>query len=377
MGIDFDAEGLLKGTRGKARDARRQLLEKLAGDGVTVEELRDAIEEDRLVLLAAERVLEGDGRRYTAEEVADETGVDVDLLVRNRQALGLPAPESAAVFTDADVEAAERLREFREAGLPDEGLLEVARVLGMAMAQVAGATRTLMGETMIEPGLNELEISTRFEEAARRLAPMLGPMLDYAYRLHQRDQIRQTVLGREDLRAGRPARTEVAVCFADLVEFTKLGENLPIEEVGQLTGRLGELAREVASPPVQLVKLIGDAAMLVSPEVDPLLECALALVDAAEGEGEGFPLLRAGVAFGEALPRGGDWFGHPVNVASRITDVARPSSVLCSAEVRDVAGDRFRWSNAGRRGLKGVSGKVSLVRVRRAGDGSDDGAEAD
>jgi adenylate cyclase len=368
VAIDFEAEGLLKGTSGKAREARRELLEKLATDGFTADELREAIAEDRLVLLAAERVLEGDGGRYTAEEVAEDTGVDVDFLVRNRQALGLPAPESSSVFTDADVEAAKRLREFHDAGLPDEGLLEVARVIGMAMAQVAGATRTLTGETMIEPGLSELEISTRFEEAARRLVPMLGPMLDYAYRLHLRDQIRQTVLGGEDLRAGRPARTELTICFADLVEFTKLGEHLPIEELGAMTGRLGELARELASPPVQLVKLIGDAAMLVSLETDPLLDCALALVDAAEHEGEGFPLLRAGVAHGEALPRGGDWFGHPVNVASRITDIARPSSVLCSAEVRDVAGGGFRWSDAGRRGLKGVSGKVSLVRVRRGGD---------
>jgi adenylate cyclase len=371
VAIDFEAEGLLKGTRGKAREARRELLEKLADYDISVEELRHAIEEDRLVLLAAERVLEGEGRRYTADEVAKEAGIEAEFWVRNRQALGLPAPESAAVFTDADVEAARRLREFRDAGLPDEGLLEVARVMGMAMAQVAGATRTLMGETMIEPGLTELEISTRFEEAARRLAPMLSPMLDYAYRLHQRDQIRQTVLGREDLRAGRPARTEVTVCFADLVEFTKLGEHLPIEELGAMTGRLGELARELASPPVQLVKLIGDAAMLVSLETDPLLDCALALVDAAEHEGEGFPQLRAGVAHGEALPRGGDWFGHPVNVASRITDIARPSSVLCSAEVREAAGEGFRWSEAGRRRLKGVERRVELVRVRAAGDDRD------
>ena len=243
MATDFEAEGLLEGTRGEARDARRELLGKLAADGVSTEELREAIEEDRLVLLAAERVLEGEGRRYTADEVAEKAGVEADFLIRNRQALGLPAPESTAVFTDADVEAARQLGEFRDAGMPDEGLLEVARVMGMAMAQVAGATRTLTGETLLEPGLDELEISSRFEQAARRLAPMMGPMLDYAYRLHQRDQIRQTVLGREELREGRPARTQVAVCFADLVEFTKVGEHLPIEEVGAMTGRLGELAR--------------------------------------------------------------------------------------------------------------------------------------
>jgi len=199
--------------------------------------------------------------------------------------------------------------------------------------------------------------------------PMMGPLMDYAYRLHQREQLRQTVLGREALSSGRPARTEITVCFADLVEFTKLGERLPMEELGALTGRLGELAREVASPPVQLVKLIGDAAMLVSTENDPLLDCALAFVEAAEREeAEGFPQLRVGVARGEALPRGGDWYGHPVNVASRITDVARPSSVLCTSEVREASGDGYSWSNAGRKGLKGVSGRVELARVRRRGD---------
>ena len=370
MAIDFEAEGLLKGTRGKAREARRDLLARLAGGGVSVEELREAVDEDRLGLLATERLLEGDGPRYTAREVADKTGVEVEFLIRQRQALGLPEPDpDAAEFTDADLDAAQRITEFREVGLPDEGLLEVARVMGMAMAQVAGATRTLTGETLMEPGLTELEISSRFEEATRRLVPMMGPLMDYAYRLHQREQLRQTVLGREALSSGRPARTEITVCFADLVEFTKLGERLPMEELGALTGRLGELAREVASPPVQLVKLIGDAAMLVSTENDPLLDGALALVEAAEREeAEGFPLLRVGVARGEALPRGGDWYGHPVNVASRITDVARPSSVLCTSEVREASGDGYSWSNAGRKGLKGVSGRVELARVRRRGD---------
>jgi adenylate cyclase len=369
VAIDFEAQGLLKGTRGKAREARRELLEKLAGDGVLVEEMRDAVDEDRLALLAAERVVEGGGRRYTAQEISEQSGIEVDFLIRQRQALGLPAPDpEAREFTEFDLDAARRLTELRAVGLPDEGLLEVARVMGMAMTQVAGATRTLTGETLLEPGLTESEISARFEEASRRLIPMMGPLLDYTYRLHQREQLRHAVLGRQELATGRPARAEVTVCFADLVEFTKLGERLPMEDLGALTGRLGELAREVASPPVQLVKLIGDAAMLVSAETDPLLDSALSLVEAAEEEGEGFPLLRAGVAYGEALPRGGDWYGHPVNVASRITDVARPSSVLCAAEVRKAAGDGYRWSSLRPRSLKGISGRVRLARVRRPED---------
>lgn len=364
--IDFEAEGLLEGLEGDARDARTQLLEQLGANGVALDELRGAVAEDRLALLPAERVLEGGGRRYTVEQIAQASGVEAELLIRQRQALGLPAPDTgAAVFTEDDLDAARRLKEFRDVGLPDEGLLEVTRVMGMAIAQVAGATRTLTGEALMTQGATELEVATRFEEATRRLVPMMGPLLEYMYKLHQREQIRNVVLGSEQLASGRPARTEIAVCFADLVEFTKLGERLPMEELGALTGRLGELAREVAAPPVQLVKLIGDAAMLVSSEVDPLLDAALDLVAAAEAEQEGFPLLRAGVAHGDALARGGDWYGRPVNLASRITSIAYPSSVLCAAGVREAAGEGYKWSRAGRRSIKGISGGVELARVRR------------
>ena len=85
----------------------------------------------------------------------------------------------------------------------------------------------------------------------------------------------------------------------------------------------------------------------------------------AEDEGEEFPLLRAGVARGRALPRGGDWYGRPVNMASRITSVAYPTSVLCAAEVRDSAEREYRWSAAGSRRLKGIREPVRLYRARR------------
>ena len=101
------------------------------------------------------------------------------------------------------------------------------------------------------------------------------------------------------------------MCFADLVGFTRLGEEVAPEELGRLAVRLEALATEVVEPPVKLVKTIGDAAMLASVEPEPLLEAALTLIDAADAEGEDFPQLRAGAALGPALPRAGDWFGRP------------------------------------------------------------------
>jgi len=116
---------------------------------------------------------------------------------------------------------------------------------------------------------------------------------------------------------------------------------------------------------VRLVKTIGDAVMLTSVEPEPLLETGLALLDVADAEGEDFPQLRSGVAIGAALSRAGDWFGRPVNLASRITQVARPGSLLAEREVRECAPDSYRWSYAGERHLRGIRNPVPLFRARR------------
>src|SRR4051795_557532 len=136
MAIDFEREGLLTGTRGKARDARRELLEELAADGVPLEDLRRAVEEDRLALLPVERFLEGGGS-YTLAEIADEAGVDIDVVLRLRQAVGLPRPDpDEPTATEEELEAARRLSTLLEAGLPEAGLVENSRVIGLAASQV-------------------------------------------------------------------------------------------------------------------------------------------------------------------------------------------------------------------------------------------------
>ena len=132
-----------------------------------------------------------------------------------------------------------------------------------------------------------------------------------------------------------------------------------------MAGRLGRLAGDIAEPPVRLVKTIGDAAMLVSPEAEPLVAATIQLVIAADEEGEDFPQLRGGIARGEAVGRGGDWYGQPVNLASRVTGVARPGSVLATGDVKDEAEDSFEWSFAGRKKLKNVREPQALFRARR------------
>ena len=300
--------------------------------------------------------------------MAEETGVDRDFLVRLRGAQGLaPLEPDAPGGTEDELGAARRMRALLDAGLPEEGLIETSRVVGIAMSQVAAASNALVGEALLEPGATELEAAHRYLDAARALIPMMGPAMEYSFKLHLLELIRQAAIGSAQLASGRPAGSqELSVCFADLVDFTRLGQSLDHEQLGALTTRLGELAREVARPPIRLVKMIGDAAMLVSAEDDALLDAAMRLVEAAGSEGKDFPALRAGLARGDVVGRAGDFYGHTVNLASRICDFAFPSSVLCDETVKDVATDGFAFSFAGARGLKGVKGPVKLYRVRRA-----------
>ena len=325
--------------------------------------------EERLTLLPVEQVLGGTGR-YSANELAAEVGIDIEILRRQWQALGLPvADDDERVYGDEDLEGARKLKQFLDAGLPEEGVTEVARVMGEGLRRIADASMELVGRSLVQPGDTERDAGLRYAAVAEQLIPLMGPELQYLYRVQLRELVRNEVVSRAALAAGRIEGTEeVTVCFADLVGFTRLGEEIPPTELSGVAGRLTELAASVAEPPVRLVKTIGDAAMLVGRDAEAVVETALELTARADAA-EDFPRLRSGIAHGVALERAGDWYGSPVNTASRVTGVARPGSVLCTADARAAAGDGFKWSLAGRRRLKGVGDPVRLFRARRAEPG--------
>ena len=367
MTIDFEAEGLLEGVGGEAREARRELLERLAAEGVPLAELREAVEGGRLALLPVERAIAGDGDRYTPREVAEKVGLELAILQRTSAAFGVPYPDpDERSVTEADLEAARRIKAFYDAGLPEEGMMQVARTVGMATARIAEANRDLVVKTLMQPGDTERDLALRFAAAAEHMLPLFEPTLSYAFRAHMLEQIRRDVIGAADLAAGELSTApEIAVCFADLVGFTKLGEQVETEELGLIAGRLDELATAVAEPPVRLVKLIGDAAMLVSTDAAAMVEAALRMVEAADEEGDEFPRLRAGIAAGSVHVQAGDYYGRPVNLASRLTAIAKPGSVLLDDAAKEAAGDAFAYSRAGEKRLKGFDSRTKLHRARR------------
>ena len=113
MPIDFQAEGLLEGVEGEAREERLALLSELAEEGASLEEMRDAVAAGRLTLLPVERALAGGGaatRHGRSREIAE---IDLGLLQRFSAALGIP-------FADPDAPQPDRRR--HRGRLPHQGV---------------------------------------------------------------------------------------------------------------------------------------------------------------------------------------------------------------------------------------------------------------
>lgn len=372
--MDFAALGLLEGFDAAERIERERLLARLHADGVSIEDLVQATEAGVLVLLGADR-LAGGGSLYSVRQVAELSGLGLDFQLASMRAVGRAIPQlDDPVLGPGDLELARIGRRYRDIGLPDEDALEVLRLVARGLAPVAETMRQIALKLALRPGVSEHDLAIDFAQTAEGLMPLIEPFIGEIMRLQLRTVARTEVISQAERLAGRlPGSREITVCFADLVGFTQVGEQVPSDELGQIAGRLELLAHDTIVPPVRLVKSLGDAVMLVSPDAPRLLDVAVTLVDAAGKQDSGLPQLRAGIETGVALGRAGDWFGAPVNLASRITAIARPGSVLAAGGVRRTLSDteaaqRFSFSNAGRHHLKGISQPVKLYRVRRASD---------
>ena len=367
--FDSEISDLLDGLTGRARAERAELILWLFEQGITAEEIRDSFAP---MLLAARRILGDDGSHISARQIGDEVGIELDQLLRFQRASGLPQVDDpdAAVFMRPDGDTAVHIKRFLDLGIDPEQMLTVVRVLAEGLSNAAEVMRSAALGPVFHPGVTELEIAKGFQALVSQAAPLLGPMIQDMLLLQLRHVAETDAINANERRVGAPlpgARL-VACAFADLVGFTRLGEELPPEGIEQLSNRLAEIAREVVVAPVRLIKTIGDAVMFVSTDTAALLDVMLGLVAATEAD-ELLPQLRVGVAHGSAVSRAGDWFGSPVNLASRVTSAARPGAVLVSESAREQIGedDRYRWSFAGSRRLRGVISDVRLYRVRPAG----------
>ncbi len=343
----------------------KNLVARVAEAGHGPEEIERAAAEGRLPGLAVQSALGGGAAEFTLSDVARSSGLATAFVRELMQALGRPNPgRGERAFSQEDVDLARLISGFVDAGLPRRELLEVLRVLSRGMAQTADATRRLVGNALLERGVSQDEVALRYIDAAERLVPAVTEVLRLQLRAHLRTGISQKLVSDAERGTGRLNESrDVAVAFADLVGYTRLGGQLPPEDVGRIAGRLAELAADTVRRPVMLVKLIGDAAMFVSDDADALVAVVERLTERIAAEGPDFPGVRAGIAFGPATTRGGDWFGATVNLASRVAGLAKPGQILATEEVEQRATGVTWARRRRRRKVKGIDERVRLYAV--------------
>ncbi|MGH3342035.1 MAG: adenylate/guanylate cyclase domain-containing protein [Carbonactinosporaceae bacterium] len=306
---------------------------------------------------ALERLLLGGPRRYTRQEVCDLAGVPLDEARRFWRALGFAdVGDDERAFTDQDLAALTRLRDLLASGTVDHGLaLRITRAFGHTMSR--------LGEWQIGEFADRLDGESGYDEL-ERLLPELEPLLLHTWR-------RQLAAATDRaLRWGadEEAAAQLVVGFADLVGFTRLSRRLDAPELAELIETFESRAADVvAELGGRVVKTVGDEVLFVADTPSAGAEIALALAEAMAVE-EVVPELRVGVAFGTVLHRLGDVFGSTVNLASRLTSLARPDTVLADrALAESLAGDpAYDTRPIRRRPVRGL-GIVEPRVLRRGG----------
>ena len=172
---DFEREGLVDGLEGSERDARLDLLGQLAEDGAPLSELKRAVEEDRLAMLPIERVFSGD-LTVTLSEFCERTGLSAEFVGRDYLALGVSRPDPhEPQFSETDVEAGGMLKQFMDAGVSEEDVFELARIVGRGSAAFTEALLEVLAKTFLRAGDTERDAGLRFAQLADTMMPFLAP----------------------------------------------------------------------------------------------------------------------------------------------------------------------------------------------------------
>lgn len=277
-----------------------------------------------------ERVLLGGRRKYTRLDVAEKAGVPEERSRRLWRALGFATVrDDEVVFTDADVEAMRTADQLVQSGLIDPSIeVSVTRALGQHLSRLAEWQVDMLWELIREQpelGRSERQV-TRLVD---RLLPELERVQNFVWRRHL-----AAYAGRAFAAAGDnvEARTEV-VGFVDMVGYTRLTRQIGEDELSRVLDAFETLATEViAEHHGRVVKMIGDEVLFVADAPVDAAEIALTLTERTSAD-ETLPAVRAGMASGRILSRFGDVYGSVVNLAARLTSVARPGTILVDREL--------------------------------------------
>jgi adenylate cyclase len=314
-----------------------------------------------------EQALLGDLPQLTSEEIATAAGVSVDDARRLWRALGFPDLGDGAAFTDTDQAALSAVTGSVTSGAIDfDTAVRLTRAVGQTMARLADWQVATLASRVEDLERSDEATGSRIGSALR-LAEQVGipfeNLLIYAWRRHLAAAVaRVEALGAndEDLHT-----VEVTVGFADLVQFTALSNEMDEDRIGDMVEIFeSRCADVVAAKKGRVIKTLGDSVLFVSEHPVDGMDIALSIIDVI-GNDKRLPDVKLGIATGAVVMRLGDVFGPPVNMAARLTGVARRNRVITDRDTASLLPpDRFEWRPLPPRPLRGF-GVVEPVAVRR------------
>src|SRR4051794_17694461 len=353
---------LPKGRWTPAAVAHARIVARLRARGYPLRTLKEASRSGRLAFGYMEDLFPGSAGGYSLAEAAEETGLEPALLERVWQAIGVSRTELDNVSED-DLQLLRYVAAVLSAGFPLVALLQLVRVYGQAIAQIADAEVRLfhlyVHEPLIRDGVPGLEMAEEMEGLARDLLPLASPIMDHLHQRFLRHFVEQDVVGHleaegeEELDLGR---LRVAIAFADLAGYTRLTEEAGEEQAVDVVERFVESVGHTLPDAARVVKTIGDAVMIVSSDAHELTEWAVGFQELQAER----PLPRIGIHYGSVLYRDGDYFGRAVNLAARVGARAAGHEVLVTRDVVDHASSHLSFQRIGEVRLKGFSRATEL-----------------
>ncbi len=352
--------------------AQARIVARLRERGHSLEEIRRAMESGRLAFGFVEEMLPAHERTHTLEEAAEETGLDPALIERLFLSMGFNA-DALEQISDEDLELLRHVAAVLSAGFPLVALLQLVRVYGQALAQMADAEVRLfhiyVHEPLMRDGIPGWQMGEEMAELAGALLPLASPIME---RVHQRfltHFVEQDVVGHmeADLE-GAPldlGRLRVAIAFADLAGYTRLTEEAGEEEAVDAVERFIENVEVTLPEGARVIKTIGDEVMIVGSDAGAVVDWAVGFQRLVADRR---PLPRIGVHYGPTLYRDGDYYGREVNLAARVAARAAGGEVLVTRPVVDLAGRHLEFEPIGEVRLKGFADATELFLARPAGD---------
>ena len=310
-----------------------------------------------------------------ADEALDHVGIDEEFSRRLRLAMGLQGG-SGLGLTPEELEATRLFASLADL-VGEQEMLSVVRVVGSSTARIARATTELLRVNFQPPiDTTPARLTDAVEAYAALIDASLPAFLDATAALVRRHLA--AVLADEQawmVDASRSATLqEHTIGFADLVGFTAFTEQV---DAAAFMAAMVQFEREVQDAVVDqggtVVKLIGDEVMFATPYPVSAVRVAAALVGIGR-DSPGLDGMRVGLAYGQVIRSGGDFYGTVVNTAARIVGQAYPDAIVATQRVVDALrahehaseppGQVCETQPLGPHDLRGIQQPVELYRLR-------------